>query len=126
MDRFAEFAAFVRTVERGSQSPAARDLGVTPAMVRRYLQALEDRLGTRLLNRTTQRQSPYEAGAAFHAPVVALLEQLEEAERAVSERQPEPRNVLRVNGPMVFGVRYLAAAVAGFCDLHWRSGSSCS
>ncbi|HYI81692.1 MAG TPA: LysR family transcriptional regulator [Acetobacteraceae bacterium] len=62
MDRFAEFAAFVRTVERGSQSAAARDLGVTPAMVGRYLQALEDRLGTRLLNRTTSGRARTKRG----------------------------------------------------------------
>ena len=118
MDRFAELAAFVRTVDRGSQAAAARELGVTPAMVGRYIRALEDRLGARLLNRTTTNQSLTEAGSAFHARAAALLEQLEAAEDVVADRQAAPRGLLRVSGPMSFGVRYLAAAVAGFGALH--------
>ena len=62
MDRFVELSALVRTVDRGSQAAAARELGITAAMVGRYIQGLEDRLGTRLLNRTTARQSLTEAG----------------------------------------------------------------
>src|SRR3954465_15835243 len=84
MDRFAELAAFVRTVDRGSQAAAARELGVTPAMVGRYIRALEDRRGARLLNRTTTTQSLTETGAAFHARAGAVLEQLEAAEGAVA------------------------------------------
>ena len=118
MDRFAEFNAFVRTVDRGSQAAAARELGVTPAMVGRYIRALEDRLGARLLNRTTTTQSLTEAGAAFHARATAVLEQLEAAEEAVADRQAAPRGVLRVSAPMVFGVRYLAASLAGFGALY--------
>jgi DNA-binding transcriptional LysR family regulator len=118
MDRFAELAAFVRTVDRGSQAAAARELGVTPAMVGRYIRALEDRLGARLLNRTTTTQSLTEAGAALHARAIAVLEQLEAAEDVVADRQAEPRGILRVSAPMSFGVRYLAAAVAGFGAQH--------
>ncbi len=116
MDRFLELAALVRTVDRGSQAAAARELGVTPAMVGRYIQALEDRLGTRLLNRTTARQSLTEAGAAFYARASAILEQMEEAETHAADRQAEPRGTLRVNAPMSFGARHLAAAIAEFCE----------
>lgn len=116
MDRFAELSALVRTVDRGSQAAAARELGITPAMVGRYIQGLEDRLGTRLLNRTTARQSLTEAGAAFYARASAILEQLEEADIVASDRQAEPRGTLRVNAPMSFGARHLATAVAEFCD----------
>ena len=118
MDRFIALQAFVRTVERGSQSAAAREIGVTPAMVGRYLQALEDRLGARLLNRTTQTQSLTEAGAAFYPRAAAALDALEEAERAASAGQAEPRGLLRVAAPMSFGIRHLASAVAEFCRLH--------
>lgn len=118
MDRFVELSALVRTVDRGSQAAAARELGITPAMVGRYIQGLEDRLGTRLLNRTTARQSLTEAGAAFYARASAILEQLEEAEIVASDRQAEPRGTLRVNAPMSFGARHLATAVAEFCDLY--------
>ena len=120
MDRFLEMAAFVRTVDRGSQAAAAHDLGVTPAMVGRYIRALEDRLGARLLNRTTATQSLTEAGLVFHARASAILDQVEEAETAASDRQMEPRGSLRLNAPMAFGVRYLAAAVAEFGTLHPR------
>ena len=118
MDRFLELSAFVRTVDHGSQAAAARDLGVTPAMVGRYIRALEDRLGTRLLNRTTATQSLTEAGGAFHAQASMILEQVDAAERAASDRQVRPRGTLRVNAPMSFGVHHLAAAVAAFGERH--------
>ncbi len=114
MDRFLQLAALVRTVDRGSQAAAARELGVTAAMVGRYIQALEDRLGTRLLNRTTARQSLTEAGTAFYARAQGILEQMEEAETSAADRQAEPRGTLRVNAPMSFGTRHLAAAIAEF------------
>ncbi len=114
MDRFLQLAALVRTVDRGSQAAAARELGVTAAMVGRYIQALEDRLGTRLLNRTTARQSLTEAGAAFYARAQSILEQMEDAETSAADRQAEPSGTLRVNAPMSFGTRHLAAAVAEF------------
>ena len=118
MDRFAELTAFVQTVERGSQAAAARELGITPAMVGRYVRALEDRLGARLLNRTTTSQSVTEAGALFHARAVAVLEMLDGAEAAIADRQETPRGQMRLSAPMVFGTRYLAGWLAGFHLLH--------
>ncbi len=118
MDRFTEMLAFMRTAERGSQTAAASVLGITPAMVGRHVRALEARLGVRLLNRTTQRQSLTPAGAAFLADAVSLLGRLEEAEASVAARSPEPRGLLRVNGPMAFGWRRLAPAVAAFRARH--------
>ena len=114
MDRFAELSAFVRTVERGSQAAAARELGITPAMVGRYVRALEDRLGARLLNRTTTRQSVTEAGALLHAQAVTVLDMLDSAESAIADRHEAPRGQLRVSAPMVFGTRYLAGWLAAF------------
>ena len=118
MDRIAQLAAFVRTVELGSQAEAARELGVTPAMVGRYIRGLEDRLGARLLNRTTATQSLTEAGAMFHARAGALLEDLAAAEAAVTDRQAAPAGTLRISAPMVFGAKYLAAALARFGMAH--------
>ncbi len=114
MDRFTELSAFVQTIDRGSQAAAARALGVTPAMVGRYIRGLEDRLGTRLLNRTTVTQSLTAAGSDFHVQASAILDLLDEAESAAADRQAEPRGVLRINAPMVFGVRHLATMVTGF------------
>ncbi len=118
MDRFIELAAFVRTVDRGSQAAAARELGVTPAMVGRYIRALEDRLGVRLLNRTTATQSLTEAGTLFHTRATAVLDDLEAAEDAVTDRQAAPHGMLRVAAPMVFGTRHLAGWLAGFGALY--------
>jgi DNA-binding transcriptional LysR family regulator len=112
----SELAAFVQTVERGSQSAAAQALGITPAMVGRYIQALESRIGTRLLNRTTQKQSLTETGQVFYQRVTVILDQLEDAEREASEQAPEPSGLLRVGGPMTFGWRHLAPAVNAFCE----------
>jgi DNA-binding transcriptional LysR family regulator len=85
-------------------------------MVGRYIQALETRIGTRLLNRTTQKQSLTETGQVFYQRAVAILDQLEDAEREASARALEPRGVLRVGGPMTFGWRHLAPAVNEFCE----------
>lgn len=118
MDQIGELTAFVRTVECGSQAGAARAIGITPAMVGRYLRALEDRLGARLLNRSTATQSLTEAGTVFHLRAVAVLEELAAAEAAVTDRQAEPVGTLRISAPMVFGNRYLAAALARFGAAH--------
>jgi len=118
MDQIGELTAFVRTVECGSQAGAARLIGITPAMVGRYLRALEDRLGARLLNRSTATQSLTEAGTVFHPRAVAVLEELAAAEAAVTDRQAEPVGTLRISAPMVFGSRYLAAALARFGATH--------
>ena len=120
MDRFKQLQAFLRTADHGSQSAAGRELGVTPAMVGRTVRALEDRLGVRLLNRTTARQSLTPAGAAFHAAAAAVLDALDDAERAASALQAEPRGTLRVAAPMSFGVRHLPAALAAFGHAHPR------
>ena len=118
MDRITALAAFVRTVELGSQAAASEDLGLSRAMIGRHIQQLEDRLGVRLLNRTTRKQSLTEAGLAFFEKCSAILEQLTEAERAATELQSEPRGTLRVNAPMSFGNQHLATALAAYCERH--------
>ena len=120
MDRFKQLQAFVRTAECGSQSAAGRKLGITPAMIGRTIRALEDRLGVRLLHRTTTRQSLTPAGAAFHAEAAAVLDALDAAEQAAAEQQAEPQGMLRVNAPMSFGIRHLAPALAAFGAAHPR------
>lgn len=118
MDRLAAYRAFVRTVDLGSQAAAAAEIGVSQTMLGRYLRELEDHLGTRLLNRTTRRQSLTEAGHAFYARVSSALEDLNAAERSVLDLQTEPRGRLRVNAPVTFGSLFLAREVAAFCERH--------
>lgn len=110
--------AFVEVVEGGSFSAAARRLGLTRSAVSRQVAGLEDRLGARLLNRTTRRLSVTEAGAVYHQRCVRILAEAAAAERAVADLDDAPRGLLRVNAPMSFGLGHLGPAVAEFLVRH--------
>jgi DNA-binding transcriptional LysR family regulator len=102
MERQDEMAVFVRVVDEESFSAAARDLGMTPSAVSKLIGRLEDRLGVRLINRTTRRLSLTEEGHAFYQRCVPILADIEEAERAVTELHAEPRGLLKVNASTAF------------------------
>ncbi len=118
MDTLSGLHAFASVVENGSFTAAAQALGQTKSAISKQVAGLEDRLGARLLNRTTRRMSPTEVGFAFYERCRRIIGELEEAERAVQELHAEPRGMLRVNAPMSFGTRHLASAIADFMDLH--------
>lgn len=118
MDSLHGIHAFASVVENGSFTAAARLLGQTKSAISKQVAGLEERLGARLLNRTTRRMSPTEVGHAFYERCRRIITELEEAERAVTELHTEPRGTLRINGPMSFGIRHLAAATADFMTLH--------
>jgi DNA-binding transcriptional LysR family regulator len=120
MDNLADVAVFVRVVERGSFTLAADELELSRAVVSKYVSRLEERLGARLLQRTTRRLSLTEAGAALFEASRGALERIEEAESAVAQLQSEPRGRLRVSAPMSFGILHLGAAMAEFARLHPR------
>ncbi len=118
MDRVAAAELFVRVVESGSFSAAARELGRTPSAVSKAVAAFEDRLGVRLLQRTTRRLHLTDEGRAFHARCRAALTELEDAERAVSDSAQTPRGVLKVTAPMAFCHYQLAAMLPQFLERH--------
>jgi DNA-binding transcriptional LysR family regulator len=118
MDRFASLRAFVAVVNAGSFARAAERLGLSRAMVSKHVQQLEDRLGARLLQRTTRRLSLTEAGKAFHGRAERLIADLEEAEAAVASEGAAPRGTLRISAPVSFGARWVAPALAGFLAGH--------
>jgi DNA-binding transcriptional LysR family regulator len=118
MDTLEDIAVFVRVVERGSFTLAAEDLGLSRAVVSKYLSRLEDRLGARLLHRTTRRLSLTEAGAALFEASRGALERIEEAEAAVARFQSAPRGRLRVSAPMSFGILHLGPALPEFARAH--------
>ena len=93
-------ALFARVVEAGGFSSAARELGLSKASVSKRIARLEDRLGVRLLNRTTRRLSLSEAGEAFYAGCRRMVSEAEAAEQAVTHLAAAPRGTLRVNAPM--------------------------
>lgn len=114
MDRLDDMIAFIRVVESRSFTAAAERLGLSKSVVSRRLTELENRLGTRLLNRTTRSLSLTPAGQTFFERARAILDDVEEAEQAVAELGRDPRGLLRVNAPMSFGILHLAPAVAEF------------
>jgi DNA-binding transcriptional LysR family regulator len=107
-------SVFDRVVRAGSFSAAARDLGVSTAVVSRRVAALEARLGIRLLHRTTRRVALTDEGATYHESVVRILQEVEEAEAAASAGRVEPRGVLKVAMPASFGHRHIAPLVPKF------------
>lgn len=109
-----ELEVYVRVVHAGSFTAAGRDLGISPSAVSKQIGRLEDRLGVRLLNRTTRRVGLTEEGAAFFEHAKRIIADLEEAEQALSQLQAAPRGVLRVNMPVTFGQLILAPLVPDF------------
>ncbi|HZH25865.1 MAG TPA: LysR family transcriptional regulator [Azospirillaceae bacterium] len=118
MDRLDDMIAFIRVVEAKSFTAAAERLQLSKSVVSRRLSDLEERLGARLLNRTTRSLSLTPAGQAFYERARAIVSAVEDAEQTVAELNREPRGLLRVNGPMSFGLLHLAAAVSEFMKRH--------
>ena len=114
MDPLDGIAAFARVVDSGSFSAAARRLKISKSAVSAHVQRLEERLGTRLLNRTTRRLSLTEAGAAYYRHCARILAEAEAAEQAASALQREPRGTLRISAPDCFGSMHVAPAVPLF------------
>lgn len=94
---------FARVVESGSFSHAARDLHMTPSAVSKMIGRLEDRLGVRLLSRTTRKLSLTEEGRVFYQRITPILAEVEEAEETVSLSTAEARGVLKINASTAFG-----------------------
>ena len=114
MDRLDELAIFVRIVEEGSLARAAARLRRSPPAVTRALAALEDRLGVRLVDRTTRRLAPTEAGRAFYDRARGLTADYEAA--TAGARDAPVRGLLRITAPVQFGRRHVAPVVARFLD----------
>lgn len=114
MDRFAAASAFAAVVEHGGFAPAARRLGVAPSSLTRQLNGLEEALGALLLNRSTRSVTLTDAGRRYYEDVRRILEDLENADRAVGERAGPPNGLLRVTMPVAFGRLHIAPALPGF------------
>lgn len=118
MDKLEAMQAFVKVVTSGSYAEAGRTLGLTRSAVSKAVMELEQVLGARLLDRTTRRVGPTEAGLSYYERCVDILARIEETELQVSRLHDEPRGVLKLNAPMSFGMRYFAPAVGDFMKLH--------
>jgi len=113
-NRFEQMRAFAGVVEAGGFTRAVDRTGMSRAVVSRNIQELEDRLGVRLLNRTTRQVSLTQAGNTFYEKCRRILDDLDEAERSISDEATGPRGVLRVVAPVNFGLSDLGPAIADF------------
>ncbi len=118
MDRTLEMAVFTSVVEAGSFVGAVESLRMSKAAVSRYVDSLEQRLGVRLLQRTTRRLSLTDEGRMFYQRSKELLAALDDAEAEVASRNQDPSGVIRVNVPLSFGVDHLAPLWCRFMDAH--------
>ena len=118
MDSLNAMEVFVRVVQSGSFSEAARALSLTPSAVSKQVSRLEDRLGARLINRTTRRLGLTEEGTAFFDRAQRILADVSEAEQAVTRLHGAPRGTLKLNAPTVFGRMHIAPLIPACVQAH--------
>jgi DNA-binding transcriptional LysR family regulator len=114
MDRFENVRVFVAVVDGGGFTRAAERLGLSRAATSKHVLQLEERLGARLLHRTTRRVSVTAAGRSFYEQCRGILADLDEAERSAGELHNEPRGELRVIAPTNFGLADIGTAICDF------------
>lgn len=114
MDAVGEMIVFARVVDDGGFSAAARQLNLSPSAVSKQITRLEDRLGVRLLTRTTRRLNVTEEGDSYYHRVKRILADIEEAEQAVSASKSLPRGNLRLSVSNAFGQERLIPILPRF------------
>ena len=120
LDQVTSMRVFVRIAASGSFAAAARALGLSQTMVTKHVDALEARMGVRLLHRSTRRLTFTEAGRAYLDACGRILTEIDDAEREASAGQAEPSGLLRMNVPVSFGILQVAPSLAAFGARHPR------
>ncbi|MBB4015184.1 DNA-binding transcriptional LysR family regulator [Chelatococcus caeni] len=118
MDHLGDLDVFARVVAAKGMSAAGRELGLSPAVISKRIRRLEERLGVRLLQRTTRQIALTDIGQGFYERVVAILAAVEEAEGWATSGAETARGVLRVSAPTSFGRMHIAPHVKRFLDEH--------
>jgi DNA-binding transcriptional LysR family regulator len=116
MDHISRVGVFLQVVKYESFAGAARALGMTGPAISKQVQSLEDKLGVKLLNRTTRHVSMTEEGAIYFDRARKALEDLEEAEQQIQELKACPTGKLKVNAPTSFGIQFLTKPIASFAQ----------
>ncbi|MEP0232841.1 LysR family transcriptional regulator [Roseibium sp.] len=116
MSNLTDMEIFARVVSAGSMSAAGREMGLSPAVVSKRIRRLEDKLGTRLLQRTTRQIAMTESGQGFYERVIAILASVEEAEAFVARGSAQARGTLKVAAPTSFGRLHIAPYLGKFLD----------
>lgn len=114
MDHWAHINLFVQVAELGSLSKAAEKLELSNAAASRYLNGLEERLGARLVERTTRRLWLTDAGHSYHRRCKAILAEMAEADAEVSSASTDPSGVLRVTSSVSFAMMHIAPGLPEF------------
>jgi len=118
MDRFKELTTFVEVAQRGSLSAAAREEGITPAMVGRRVDQLEERLGVKLFKRSTRKVTLTPEGATFYEDCHRVLEDMRAAEDALTIGAKNAAGRLIVTAPTAFGRKHIAPHLPAFIAEH--------
>jgi DNA-binding transcriptional LysR family regulator len=118
MDKFAEMRTFAAVVDAGSFVQAADALDISKAAVSRHVADLEERLGVRLLQRTTRKLSLTEEGRAFYGRCKSLLGELEDAEAEITSKSVQASGLVKINVPVSFGILHLAPLWPAFMAKH--------
>ncbi|MFZ6679480.1 LysR family transcriptional regulator [Undibacterium sp. Tian12W] len=118
IDIAPELTFFVLLAKLGSLSATARELGITPPAVTKRLMLMEQRLGVRLVNRTTRRLSLTSEGESYLAQATQILGSIRDMEESVSSSRGIPKGLLRVNATPGFGRTHIAPLVSRFAHLH--------
>ncbi len=116
MDRLGDLDIFARIVTARSMSAAGRELGLSPAVISKRMRRLEERLGVRLIQRTTRQLALTEAGQGFYERVISILSSVEEAESWIASGAATARGVLKVSAPTSFGRMHIAPHLKRFLD----------
>ncbi|QEH97046.1 LysR family transcriptional regulator [Gluconobacter thailandicus] len=117
-NRVGEMQVFVRVVESGSFSEAARLLRMTPSTVSKLIARIEARLGLRLIERSTRRLSVTQEGQTYYARATALIADLDDIERSLTTGNLQPKGTVRVNASVAFGTLGLEPLLAAFWDAY--------
>lgn len=118
MDRLQAMEVFVRVVETGSFSQAAREFSITQSTATKQVALLEERLKARLLNRNTRGASLTEAGALFYEKCKVILREVEDADGVVQQRQTQAQGLLRIGSSVAFGRRVVVPLALEFMAQH--------
>ena len=118
MSTETDLAFFVLLARKKSFAAAALELGVTPPAVSKRLAKLEDKLGVRLLNRTTRRVSLTSEGEGYFERAVEILRDIDELNALVTGARSTPRGLLRINATLGFGRKHIADLVSEFAEAH--------
>ncbi len=118
MDRFAQLEAFVSSATLGSFSAAARADGVTPALIARRIDQLEQRLGVRLFVRSTRQLALTTEGHALLREAQNILKDLHDTESRIGQGSAKPVGLLRISAPAGFGRRHVAPLIPALCQQH--------